>query len=143
MATQTSKTMRALQQLGTSTQSVAICLANARLKFYLSTSYSPTGKTLATVTKPQWPSQYSHYLARLCLRSTSNLVHFSNRHPQTFKFGKKKRERAWNLKSRDRCWQNGVTLALPQSVDFNTTQLRPGSKVNCDFVANVSRCISQ
>ena len=29
-----------------------------------------------------------------------------------------KNERAWGLKSRDKCWQNGVALALPQSVDF-------------------------
>ena len=30
----------------------------------------------------------------------------------------KERERARDLKSRDKCWQNGFPLALPQSVDF-------------------------
>ena len=37
---------------------------------------------------------------------------------QLFSLAGKKRERAWDLKSRDNCWQNGVVLALPQSVDF-------------------------
>ena len=37
---------------------------------------------------------------------------------QLFSLAGKKRERAWDLKSRDKCWQNGVALALPQSVDF-------------------------
>ena len=31
---------------------------------------------------------------------------------------REKRERAWYLKSRDKHWQNGVALALPQSIDF-------------------------
>ena len=31
---------------------------------------------------------------------------------------KKKRERTWDLKSCDICWQNGVVLALPQGIDF-------------------------
>ena len=37
---------------------------------------------------------------------------------QLFSLAGKKRERAWDLKSHDKCWQNGVALALPQSVDF-------------------------
>ena len=37
---------------------------------------------------------------------------------QLFSLAGKKRERAGDLKSRDKCWQNGVALALPQSVDF-------------------------
>ena len=37
---------------------------------------------------------------------------------QLFSLAGKKRERAWDLKSRDKCWQNGVALAVPQSVDF-------------------------
>ena len=39
---------------------------------------------------------------------------------QLFSLAGKKRERAWDLKSRDKCWQNGVALALPQSVRFQT-----------------------
>ena len=35
-----------------------------------------------------------------------------------FSLAGKKRERAWDLKSRDICWQNGIALALLQSVDF-------------------------
>ena len=38
----------------------------------------------------------------------------------------KKREGAWDLKSCDKCWQNGVALALPQSIDFKPV-LRPWS----------------
>ena len=30
----------------------------------------------------------------------------------------KKQERAWYLKSHDKCWHNGVVLALLQRVDF-------------------------
>ena len=30
-------------------------------------------------------AQYSHYLDRLCLRSTSNFVHFGNKYPQALK----------------------------------------------------------
>ena len=37
---------------------------------------------------------------------------------QLFSLAGKKQERAWDLKSRDKCWQNGVALALLQSVDF-------------------------
>ena len=37
---------------------------------------------------------------------------------QLFHLQEKKRERAWDLKSHDKCWQNGVALALPQSIDF-------------------------
>ena len=37
---------------------------------------------------------------------------------QLFSLAGKKRERAWDLKSRYKYWQNGVALALPQSVDF-------------------------
>ena len=45
----------------------------------------PGFEAIATVTKLLWPSQYSHCLDCLCLRSTSNLAHFSNRHFQTLK----------------------------------------------------------
>ena len=37
---------------------------------------------------------------------------------QLFSLAGKKRERAWDQKSRDKCWQNGVALALLQNVDF-------------------------
>ena len=37
---------------------------------------------------------------------------------QLFSLAGTKRERVWDLKSRDKCWQNGVALALPQSVNF-------------------------
>ena len=54
-------------------------------KLYYSASHSPTGKIAATVTKPLWLLQYSHCLDHLCLRSTSDVIHFSNRHFQTLK----------------------------------------------------------
>ena len=69
----------------TPTQSVAIRLVKAKLKLYLSTSYPPNQKTLARVTNLLWPTQYSYYHRVLCLRSTSNSVHFSNRHLQILK----------------------------------------------------------
>ena len=61
------------------------------------------------------------FMLELCTQTSGNCYSHIASSPgpsQLFSLAGKKRERAWDLKSHDKCWQNGVVQALPQSIDF-------------------------
>ena len=61
-----------------------------------------------------WWSSWGNKCACAC----TTILASSPAPSQLFSLAGKKRERVWDLKSRDKCWQTGVALALPQSINF-------------------------